>query len=41
MMYENRVTFKKFGDTPKDMTWWEFYQLTREIFDDTAAGTKT
>lgn len=41
MMYENRVTFKKFGDTPKDMTWWEFYQLTREIFDDTAAGAKT
>ena len=41
MMYENRVTFKKFGDTPKDMTWWEFYQLTRGIFDDTAAGTKT
>lgn len=41
MMYENRVTFKKFGDTPKDMTWWEFYQLTREIFDDTAAGPKT
>lgn len=41
MMYENRVTFKKFGDTPKNMTWWEFYQLTREIFDDTAAGTKT
>lgn len=41
MMYENRVTFKKFGDTPKDMTWWKFYQLTREIFDDTAAGPKT
>lgn len=41
MMYENRVTFKKFGDTPKDMTWWEFYQLTRDIFDDTAAGSKT
>ena len=41
MMYENRVTFKKFGDTPKDMTWWEFYQLTRDIFDDTAAGPKT
>lgn len=40
MMYENRVTFKKFGDTPKDMTWWEFYQLTREIFDDTAAGLR-
>ena len=32
MMYENRVTFKKFGDTPKDMTWWEFYKLTQDIF---------
>ena len=41
MMYENRVTFKKFGDAPKDMTWREFYQLTRDIFDDTAAGPKT
>lgn len=33
MMYENRVTFKKFGDTPKDMTWWEFYKLTQDIFE--------
>lgn len=41
MMYENRVTIKKFGDTPKDMTWWEFYQLTRNIFDISSAGPKT
>ena len=33
IMYENRVTFKKFGDTPKDMTWWEFYKLTQDIFE--------
>ena len=36
MMYENRVTFKKFGDTPKDMTWWEFYKLTQDIFKENA-----
>lgn len=36
MMYENRVTFKKFGDTPKDMTWWEFYKLTQDIFEGNA-----
>ena len=41
MMYENRVTIKKFGDMPKDMTWWEFYRLTRDIFDSSAAGPKT
>ena len=41
MMYENRVTFKKFGDTPKNMTWWDFYQITRNIFDDSAAGDQT
>lgn len=41
MMYENRVTFKKFGDTPKNMSWWEFYQRTSSIFDEDAAGTRT
>lgn len=40
MMYENRVTIKKFGDTPKNMSWWEFYQLMRSIFDEDA-GTRT
>ncbi|MBD9142373.1 MAG: hypothetical protein EGP61_10175 [[Eubacterium] rectale] len=41
MMYENRVTIKKFGDTPKNMSWWEFYQLMCSIFDEDAAGTRT
>ena len=41
MMYENRVTIKKFGDTPKNMSWWEFYQLMRSIFDEDASGART
>ena len=41
MMYENRISIKKFGSTPRDMTWWEFYQITKEIFDESAAGDKT
>lgn len=41
MMYENRVSVKKFGSTPKDMTWWEFYQTTLDIFGASAAGTDT
>ena len=41
MMYENRVTFKKFGSTPENMTWWEFYQMTVNIFGEMAAGSET
>ena len=41
MMYENRVVVKKFGDTPRDMTWWEFCQITMDIFGQAAAGAKT
>ncbi len=41
MMYENRVAIKKFGDTPKNMSWWEFYELMRSIFDEDAAGART
>lgn len=41
MMYENRVTIKKFGDTPKNMSWWEFYQRMCSIFDEDAAGART
>ena len=41
MMYENRVVVKKFGDTPRDMTWWEFYQITMDVFGKSAAGAKT
>lgn len=41
MLYENRVTFKKFGGTPQNMTWWEFYQKTVDIFGSSAAGEET
>ena len=41
MLYENRVSVKKFGSTPKDMSWWEFYQITQDIFGASAAGSKT
>lgn len=41
MMYENRITVKKFGGTPQDMTWWEFYQKVLEIFESSAAGDET
>ena len=41
MMYENRVTFKKFGSAPENMTWWEFYQMTVNIFGEMAAGSET
>ena len=41
MLYENRITVKKFGGTPQDMTWWEFYQKTVAIFGSAAAGDKT
>jgi len=41
MMYENRVAVKKFGEKPRDLTWWEFCQITMEIFGESAAGNKT
>ena len=41
MMYENRVSVKRFGSPPQDMTWEEFYQMTVEIFGASAAGSKT
>lgn len=41
MMYENRVAVKKFGENPRNLTWWDFYKITTEIFADAAAGQKT
>lgn len=41
MMYENRVAIKKFGKDPQDLTWWEFWKITQDIFEEAAAGTKT
>lgn len=34
MMYENRVAVKKFGQTPRDMTWEEFFRLAAEVTED-------
>ena len=41
MMYENRVAVKKFGMEPKNLTWWEFWQVTLDIFGEAAAGAGT
>ena len=41
MMYENRIVVKKFGSTPHDLTWWEFWKITLDIFGEAAAGSKT
>lgn len=41
MMYENRVAVKKFGTNPQNLSWWKFWQITRDIFGETAAGPKT
>lgn len=41
MMYENRVAVKKFGADPQDLTWWEFWKITQDIFGEVAAGSKT
>lgn len=36
MMYENRVSVKKFGGNPQDMSWWQFYLMTKDIFGEVA-----
>ena len=36
MMYENRVSIKKFGQTPQDMTWWQFWQKTEALLENIA-----
>ena len=34
VMYENRVAVKKFGQTPQDMTWEEFFRIAAEVTED-------
>lgn len=41
MMYENRVAVKKFGTDPQNLSWWEFWKITQDIFGEAAAGSKT
>lgn len=41
MMYENKISIKKFGQDPQEMTWEEYIQRTWDIFGEMAAGNKT
>lgn len=41
MMYDNRISVKKFGDTPRDLTWEQFLQMAWERFLPYEAGEKT
>lgn len=41
MMYDNRISVKKFGDTPRDLTWEQFLQMVWERFRPYEAGEKT
>lgn len=41
MMYEEDIKIKKFGSEPQTMSWEEFFNITKEIFKDTAAGSDT
>ena len=41
MFYENKICVKKFGETPRDMSWEEFARITEEIFGTCAAGAAT
>lgn len=41
MMYDNRISVKKFGDTPRDLTWEQFLQMAWERFLPYETGEKT
>lgn len=41
MFYENKISVKKFGQNPINMSWEEFLQKTEEIFGEMAAGADT
>lgn len=41
MFYENKISVKKFGQPPQNMTWEKFLERTRDIFGEVAAGAKT
>lgn len=36
MMSEDHIAVKKFGDTPKDLSWTQFLEITKEIFGPSA-----
>ena len=41
MMYENEIKIKKFGSDPQTMSWSEFFEITKAIFEDAVDGPNT
>lgn len=41
MMYEDVIKIKRHGEEPRNMTWSEFFAITKELFDETAEGPDT
>lgn len=41
MMHEQGIKVKKFGGTPEEMSWEEFFRITEEIFGEDAEGSRT
>lgn len=41
MMYEDNIKIKKFGADPQTMSWKEFFEITRTIFEEVADGPNT
>lgn len=41
MMYEENIKIKKFNQTPYTMSWSEFFEITKDIFEEDAAGSDT
>lgn len=41
MMYENRISIKKFGAAPQEMGWEEFREIMEKIFGEAADGKNT
>ena len=41
MMYEKEIKIKKFGGNPETLDWTSFFNITRDIFNESAAGDKT
>lgn len=40
MMYDSKIQIKKFGQSPKEFTWNEFYEVIKDIFGE-GSGTAT
>lgn len=41
LMYEDKISIKKFGENPREMSWQDFLFFTKVVFGSAAAGGKT